>query len=123
MRITVAAEGAGSACVDRALLQRAVGNLVENALRHTPPQGAITLRAARADAGVRLEVEDTGCGIAAEHLPHVFDRLYRVDRARSAGGAGLGLAIVKGIVELHGGTVAVDSEVGRGTRVTLLLPA
>jgi two-component system heavy metal sensor histidine kinase CusS len=121
--LTVSAEGAGRADVDRALLQRAVGNLVENALKHTPPNGAITLRAARAGGGVRLEVEDTGCGIAAEHLPHVFDRLYRVDRARSAGGVGLGLAIVKGIVELHGGSVAVASEVGRGTRVTLLLPA
>jgi two-component system heavy metal sensor histidine kinase CusS len=120
--LTVSADGAGSARVDRALLQRAVGNLVENALRYTPPQGAITLRAARDGGGLRLEVEDTGCGIAMEHLPHVLDRLYRVDRARSSGGAGLGLAIVKGIVELHGGSVAVASAVGRGTRVTLLLP-
>jgi two-component system heavy metal sensor histidine kinase CusS len=125
VRLRVAAEGAGLARVDRALLQRAIGNLVENALRHTPSGGAVTLVAGPAAGGVRLEVADTGCGIAAEHLPHVLDRFYRADRARSAaaGGVGLGLAIVKGIVEMHGGSVAVASEPGRGTRVTLLLPA
>jgi two-component system heavy metal sensor histidine kinase CusS len=121
--LTVSADGAGSARADRALLQRALGNLVENALKHTPPKGTITLRAARDGDGLRLEVEDTGCGIAAEHLPHVLDRFFRADRARPSGGVGLGLAIVKGIVELHGGSVEVASEVGRGTRVTLLLPA
>jgi two-component system heavy metal sensor histidine kinase CusS len=123
--LTVRVAGAASARVDRALLQRAVGNLVENALKHTPRGGAVTLTAGRAEDGVRLEVEDTGCGIAAEHLPHVLDRFYRADRSRSssAGGVGLGLAIVKGIVELHGGSVSVASEPGCGTCVTLVLPA
>jgi signal transduction histidine kinase len=75
-------------------------------------------------AGV-VEVLDTGCGIAAAHLPHVFDRFYRVDQARRSGeGAhlGLGLSLVKGIVELHGGTVHISSELGSGTKVTLRFP-
>src|SRR5262249_35796547 len=71
------------------------------------------------------EVADTGRGVAPEHLPRLFDRFYRVDPARSSasGSVGLGLAIVKGIAELHGGSVTLTSEIGRGTRVTLLLPA
>jgi two-component system heavy metal sensor histidine kinase CusS len=83
------------------------------------------MTAGRDRRGVRVEVADTGCGIAAEHLGHVFDRFYRADRARSArgGGVGLGLAIVKGIVELHGGAVEIDSAVGRGTRVALVFPS
>jgi signal transduction histidine kinase len=74
---------------------------------------------------VQVEVADTGCGIPEAHLPHLLDRFYRVDRARSSktGGVGLGLAIVKGIAELHGGSVEVASEVGRGTRVVLRFPA
>jgi len=114
-----------SADLDRTLLQRAVGNLVENALAHTEKGGSVTIGAARENGRIRIDVTDTGRGIPAEHLPRVFDRLYRVDRSRTAatGGAGLGLAIVKSIAELHGGTAAVASEAGKGTRVTLLLPA
>ncbi len=113
-----------SAGLDRTLFQRAAGNLIENALAHSSSGGAVTLRAEREDGRVRVEVSDTGRGIAPEHLPHVFDRLYRADRSRAAatGGAGLGLAIVKSIAELHGGTASISSEVGKGTRVTLLLP-
>lgn len=111
--------------LDRTLLQRAVGNLVENSLAHTGQGGKVTLTASRQDGRVRIEVSDTGCGIAPEHLQRAFDRLYRVDRSRTAatGGAGLGLAIVKSIAELHGGVAEISSEVGKGTRVTLLLPA
>ena len=111
--------------LDRPLLQRAVGNLVENALAHTARGGNVTLAASRDNGKVRIEVSDTGCGIAAEHLPRVFDRLYRVDRSRTAatGGTGLGLAIVKSIAELHGGSAEISSEVGKGTRVRLILPA
>lgn len=111
--------------VNRPLLQRAVGNLVANALAYTGPGGRVALTAARDGGGVRIEVTDTGCGIAAEHLPHLFDRFYRADRARSSagGGVGLGLAIVKTIADLHGGSVSVASEVGRGTRVALCFPA
>jgi two-component system heavy metal sensor histidine kinase CusS len=111
--------------LDRPLLQRAVGNLVENSLAHTARGGRVTLAASRENGKIRIEVSDTGCGIAAEHLPRVFDRLYRVDRSRTAstGGAGLGLAIVKSIAELHGGSAEIASEPGKGTRVLLLLPA
>jgi heavy metal sensor kinase len=97
-------------------LVRLFTNLLENAARHTPPDGRITLRAratecAGAAGAVLVEVEDTGEGIAPEHLPHVFERFYRVDAARSraSGGTGLGLAICRSIVEAHGGTIAVQS--------------
>jgi signal transduction histidine kinase len=111
--------------LDRGLFQRAAGNLIDNALTHTPKGGRIRLGAGRDNGNVRIDVEDTGAGIAAEHLPRVFDRLYRADRSRSAatGGSGLGLAIVKSIAELHGGRAEIVSEIGKGTRVSLLLPA
>ncbi|MDB5311266.1 MAG: heavy metal sensor signal transduction histidine kinase [Gemmataceae bacterium] len=110
---------------DRQLLQRAVGNLVANALAHTPAGGTVTLFAGRAAAGVRVGVRDTGPGIAVEHLPYVFDRFYRAEAARSSGRGrvGLGLAIVKGIAELHRGTVTAVSPPGEGTTVTLTLPS
>ena len=100
-----------------------VGNLVANALRHTPAGGTIHLDAAVVDAGYRLEVVDSGGGIPPAHLPHVFDRFYKADSARSGGhgGSGLGLSIVKAIVERHGGTIAVDSRPGR-TAFVILLP-
>ena len=124
VRLDVAVGRPVTADVDRALFQRAVGNLVANALAHTPPGGAITLTAAGDDRAVRVEVADTGCGIPAEHLPHVFDRFYRADHTRSSknGSVGLGLAILRGIVELHGGTVELASQVGRGTRVGMTFP-
>jgi two-component system, OmpR family, heavy metal sensor histidine kinase CusS len=108
--------------LNRSLFQRAVTNLVANALAHTPPGGAVTLAASAGDGGARVEVTDTGRGIPADHLPHVFDRFYRVDNSRSSGGAGLGLAIVRSIVEQHGGRVEIASEVGRGTRVVMTFP-
>jgi signal transduction histidine kinase len=76
------------------------------------------------EASTRVEVVDTGHGIPAAYLPHVFDRFYRADHTRSSkdGSVGLGLAIVRGITELHGGTVEIASEVGRGTRVTMIFP-
>jgi two-component system heavy metal sensor histidine kinase CusS len=123
--LSVSAPGELAAQLDRTLFQRAAGNLVENALAHTSSGGTVTISAIRENGSVRVEVADTGCGIPPGHLPHVFDRLYRVDRSRTAstGGAGLGLAIVKSIAELHGGTASIASEPGKGTRVTLLLPA
>ncbi|HTT02883.1 MAG TPA: heavy metal sensor histidine kinase [Steroidobacteraceae bacterium] len=113
-----------SASVNRTLLQQALGNLVSNAIEHTPAGGAITL-AAHADPGaLRLCVSDTGCGIPAEHLGRVFERFYRVDpaRASSAQNVGLGLAVVKSIATRHGGHVEIESEIERGTRVCLVLP-
>ena len=111
--------------LDRVLIQRAIGNLVANAVVHTLPGGAIVLRSYLEDATVRIEVSDTGVGIPAEALPRVFDRFYRVDssRSQSSGGTGLGLSIVQSIVALHGGRAAISSEPGHGTRVTLLIPA
>jgi two-component system heavy metal sensor histidine kinase CusS len=120
----IAPRGEVAADVDRTLLQRALGNLVENSLAHTPAGGSVTLSAERREAAVRIDVADTGSGIAPEHLPRLFDRFYRVDHSRSAGkgGTGLGLAIVKSIAELHGGLARVESVPGQGTRVVLLLP-
>jgi len=112
------------ASADKALLQRALGNLVSNALSHCSRGDRIRLVATREGAQVRIEVRDSGSGIPADALPRVFDRFYRADPARSrdAGGAGLGLAIVRQIIFLHGGTVEIASEPGRGTVVSVLLP-
>jgi len=111
--------------VDRLLLQRAIGNLIENALAHTPRDGVVKLSAQRLDGRVRIEVADTGRGIPGDHLPHVFERFHRVDpsRSKNTGGLGLGLAIVKSIAGLHGGTVEVRSEAGAGSCFTLIIPA
>jgi two-component system heavy metal sensor histidine kinase CusS len=122
--VVVEVEGGLVVPADRSLFQRAVGNLVTNALAHTPAGGTITLRGRRAEGRVRVEVADTGEGIAAEHIPYLFDRFYRADPARAGSGrVGLGLAIVRGVVELHGGTATVESAPGRGTTVVLTFPA
>ncbi len=112
------------AFLDPDRIRRVLDNLMSNALRHTPEKGRITLKAQRDDGFVVLEVADTGEGIPPEHLPYVFERFYRVDKARTRDGrsSGLGLAIVKALVEAHGGRVAVESQVGRGTRFRLWLP-
>jgi len=110
--------------LDRTLFQRAVGNLITNALASTPRGGAITLGASKEQDALCIEVSDTGCGIPPERLPHVFDRFYRAhpDSPLRTGGMGLGLAIVKSIVTLHHGSTTIDSEVGRGTRITMIFP-
>jgi two-component system heavy metal sensor histidine kinase CusS len=124
VQLAVVADGPVLADLDRALFQRAIGNLVANAIAHTSSGGAVTLSAVANDDAVRVEVADTGRGIAAEHLPHLFDRFYRADPARTsaAGHVGLGLAIVKGIADLHGGQLTVESNIGRGTKFTLHFP-
>ncbi len=105
---------------DIALIERVLDNLLENAIRHTPPDGRIEVTVLAHDDAVSIIVADTGEGIAAEHLPHVFERLYRIkDRD---GGAGLGLAIVRRIVEMHGGAASVESEPGGGARFSIVLP-
>lgn len=101
-------------------------NLLGNALQHTPAGGRVTVRACRMDGEVSLSVTDTGIGIPPEHVPHVFERFYRVDRSRSrrGGGAGIGLTIAKGLVELHGGRIWAESPgPGRGSTFTFTLPA
>ncbi|MGW1617008.1 sensor histidine kinase [Streptomyces sp. NPDC002285] len=107
-------------------LRQALGNLVTNALRATPPGGTVTLALARPDQNhAAIHVCDTGTGIPAEHLPHLFDRFWRADpaRGRATGGSGLGLAITRQIITDHHGTVTVSSTVGTGTTFTLTLPA
>jgi signal transduction histidine kinase len=109
--------------VDPTAFRQIVLNLVENAVRYTR-EGRVTLRTRAADDGTWIEVRDTGIGIAAEHLPRIFERFYRVDagRSRAEGGTGLGLAIVRHLVDAHGGRVEATSTVGRGTTVSVLLP-
>lgn len=109
---------------DARQISRVLTNLVGNALRHTPPGGHVFVRALPADAHVMVEIRDSGEGIPAEDLPHIFEQFYRAEksRSRSAGGAGLGLAIAKGLVEAHGGEVRIRSVVGRGTSVAFSLP-
>ena len=112
--------------VDGERLGQALFNLLENAVRHTPAGGTILLAVQPQAEQLHLIVQDNGAGIPAEHLPHVFERFYRADRARNPveGGAGLGLSIVKAIVEAHGGTVKAESEgvPGHGSTFTLSLP-
>jgi two-component system, OmpR family, heavy metal sensor histidine kinase CusS len=110
--------------LDRTLMQRAVGNLVSNAVAHTPAGGLVVLGVEAEAAAIRIDVADTGIGIPAEALPRVFDRFYRVDSSRSkaSGGTGLGLAIVQSIMALHGGKAEITSRPGQGTRVTLRMP-
>jgi two-component system heavy metal sensor histidine kinase CusS len=114
-----------TAPLDRALFRQAISNLLANAIAHTPAQGTVTLRAAKEDGDLLVAVSDTGVGIPPEHLPHVFDRFYRADRARSnsAERVGLGLAIVRSIAVLHGGSASVASSAGQGTTVSLRFPA
>jgi two-component system phosphate regulon sensor histidine kinase PhoR len=107
-------------------LQSALSNLVSNAVRYTPVGGQIHVSVSKgADASLVFEVSDTGAGIAAEHLPRLTERFYRVDRSRSreSGGTGLGLAIVKHVMQRHGGILSISSEVGQGSCFKLIFPA
>ncbi|MGH7711838.1 MAG: sensor histidine kinase, partial [Gemmatimonadaceae bacterium] len=108
---------------DATALRQIVGNLVDNAVRHTT-DGEVIVTARRDTNGVTVLVRDTGDGIAPEHLPRIFERFYRVDAARSRaeGGTGLGLAIVKHLVEAHAGNVAAESTVGVGTTISAFFP-
>jgi two-component system phosphate regulon sensor histidine kinase PhoR len=110
--------------LDARKLHQVLGNLLDNALKHTPSGGAVTLRAVVVNGSIELSLEDTGAGIPPADLPHIFKRFYRADKARSRelGGTGLGLAIVKHIAQAHGGSVRAESEWGKGTKVTLSFP-
>jgi heavy metal sensor kinase len=109
---------------DQTRLTQLVINLVDNALRYTPEGGRVSVSVGRDQEWAVLQVHDTGVGIAAEHLPHLFERFYRVDaaRARADGGSGLGLAIAQWIAQAHGGQISVESELGRGSTFTVRLP-
>jgi len=109
---------------DPEALRHILTNLLDNAVRHTDPDGAVGVRVEEVDRTVRLTVTDDGTGIMSEHLPRIFERFYRADEARSRahGGTGLGLAIVKHMMEAHGGRVEASSRVGEGTAITCVFP-
>lgn len=112
------------ATVNPSLLEQALVNLIDNSIKYSEPGSTVSIRAYQQVQEIRIEVQDHGCGIAREHLPRLFERFYRVDKARSRtlGGTGLGLAIVKHIVQAHQGNVFVESTPGRGSTFTLVLP-
>ena len=110
--------------MDTQAIGRVLNNLISNALRHTPAGGEILLLARRIETGVEVSVRDTGEGIHAGDIPHIFDRFYRGEKSRNrgTGGAGLGLAIARGIVHAHRGDIRVESEAGKGTQFTFTIP-
>jgi two-component system heavy metal sensor histidine kinase CusS len=120
--VRIECSGEGQIFADPALFNRAVGNLIDNALRFTTDGGNIHVSIGARGGGTEVSVRDTGSGIAPEHLPRVFDRFYRGDASRSSAGTGLGLALVKSIVGLHEGSARLESELGHGTTVTLTFP-
>lgn len=124
LELLVDCDAALTAQLDRSLLRRAIGNLVANAIAHAPRGSSIRIWARNVGTSLLIEVVDAGQGIAAEHLPHVFDRFYRADQNRSTreGHLGLGLSIVKSIATLHGGSVEIESAIGAGTTVRVHLP-
>ena len=111
-------------CADEGRLQEIVYNLLDNAVKYSKRGGTITVQARVEDHRVRLSVTDEGVGIRESDVPRIFERFYRADKARSRelGGTGLGLSIVKHIAQLHGGSVEAESQLGRGTTVSVLLP-
>ena len=124
--VILATRGEGTVFANSGMLQRVLGNLVINALRHSTRDGRINIEGKETpEQGAQIVISDTGEGIAAEDLHHVFDRFYCNDsaRSRSGSGTGLGLAIVKSIMQLHAGTVSIRSERHQGTVVTLTFPA
>jgi len=110
--------------VDENRLQEIIYNLLDNAIKYSRPEGHVSLHASRNGDRVRISVSDQGIGILPEALPRIFERFYRADKARSRelGGTGLGLSIVKHIAQLHGGTAEAQSEPGKGTTISVILP-
>jgi signal transduction histidine kinase len=119
-----AGPGVDPVVMDAQQIGRVLSNLVGNALRHTPPGGTVQVDVRRVADGVQVAVRDSGEGIDARDLPHIFERFYRGEKSRSraTGGAGLGLAIAKGLVEAHGGWIGVESEPGQGASFYFVLP-
>lgn len=124
VRITLGAEDQAMIVGDRDRLKQVLLNLVDNALKYTPQGGEVILGLTKDDAWVKISVRDTGIGIAPDHIPNLFDRFYRIDKARSrdAGGTGLGLAIAKSVIDAHNGKIEVESELGKGSTFTVWLP-
>jgi signal transduction histidine kinase len=105
-------------------LNQILYNLMDNAMKYTPDEGTVTVTLRREDDAIVWRVRDNGVGIPEEDLDHIFDRFYRVDKARSreTGGTGLGLSIVKQLVTMHGGTISVESEAGKGSEFVVSFP-
>ncbi|MEX0682737.1 MAG: ATP-binding protein [Dehalococcoidia bacterium] len=123
VELSLDVDGAGQEVTgDPSALERAVVNLIDNAIKFTPEGGSVSLSSQAVDGDVTVRVRDTGAGIEPRDLPRVFERFYKADRARQRGGTGLGLAIVKHTVEAHGGRVGVESELGHGSMFTFTLP-
>jgi two-component system phosphate regulon sensor histidine kinase PhoR len=125
-KIQISIERSAAAFIygDAESLQRLIMNIVNNALNFTPAGGFIRIATDCHGGKVTIRVQDTGIGIAKEDLPHVFERFYRADRARGRnGGTGLGLSIAQEIVHKHNGTINIESEISKGTLVTIVFPA
>ncbi len=120
--VTINCSGDGQIYADPDLFERAIGNLLDNALRFTAEHGSIHIALSKHNADFEVAISDNGCGIAAEHLPRVFDRFYRAESSRGSDGTGLGLALVKSIVDLHAGFATIQSQIGYGTTVKLIFP-
>jgi two-component system phosphate regulon sensor histidine kinase PhoR len=122
--VRLACETGLSGCFDATLLEQAALNLLDNAIKYSPEKSVIRIEALTVNDEIQIRFMDQGMGIAKKHLPRLFERFYRVDKARSRklGGTGLGLAIVKHIAQAHGGSVTVESELEKGSTFTLHLP-
>jgi two-component system phosphate regulon sensor histidine kinase PhoR len=107
---------------DKERVRQVITNLLHNALKFTPPKGKVTVATGLKGDSATLSISDTGIGISGEDLPHVFERFYKADKARSGGGTGMGLAIAKHIVQAHGGTIRAQSEPGKGSTFSFSLP-
>jgi len=127
--MTTSVEPGLTVVADRDRLRQALANLIDNAIKYTPsggrvpPDGHVSLSVVRDASKVRIEVTDTGAGIAAHDLPRIWERLYRGDQSRAERGLGLGLSLVRAIVLAHGGTIEVTTQPGRGSTFTVHLPA
>jgi two-component system phosphate regulon sensor histidine kinase PhoR len=125
MKVALYCDAELEARINAPLLEQALLNLLDNAIKYSEPDSAIEVRVLRGDSDIAVSVKDNGCGIPAEHLSRIFERFYVVDKSRSRklGGTGLGLAIVKHIAQVHGGYVTVESTPGRGSTFTIHLPS
>jgi len=107
---------------DAPRLQRAIANLIDNAIKYTGSSGKVKVSTQGDATHVRIQIEDTGCGIGSEDMPHIFERFYRGDRSRSTNGNGLGLSLAQSIIKVHSGVIDVESTLGQGSRFTIILP-
>jgi len=108
--------------VDFGLFVQALVNIVDNALKYSPPDSLIEIKARYVHQEVQIEIVDRGTGIPEQDLPHIFDKFYRIKRPDNVSGTGLGLSITKGLIEAHGGRIEANSQAGRGTVVSIILP-